>query len=352
MRRALLFGSAIIAVAVLCRPAAEACSRVLWGDNGQAVLAARTMEFYTDDLPNLVMFPRGLHRHGGDFEGALRWTSKFASLAVSAMQGAGIDDGVNEKGLGAHLLWLQDASYEPRDGRPGLSYVLWAQYLLDNFATVQDALVDLPRIQIVAAPVLVAGAAKVLPVHVAIEDAGGDSAVIEFIDGKLTVHHGRQYAVMTNEPAYPQQLENLKRYKAFGGALPTPGDIDPMSRFVRLSTYLSTLPRPETYRQAAAMLLSVIRDAQVPFGAHDYSGGGSTDVWDPKWMSLVDLTNRTFYFNAAMSPNLVWASLENFDMAEGAPVLVLDPRNPILVGDVTTAFRPVAELGKLFGPQR
>ncbi len=219
-----------------------------------------------------------------------------------------------------------------------------------DHATVHEALEDLPRYQVVAVPILIGGESKVLPIHVAIEDAMGDSAIIEFVGGKMSIYHGRQYAVMTNEPPLPEQLENLKRYRPFGGSLPLPGDIDPMSRSVRASTYLKSLQHPENYREAVAELLSVIRDVQVPFGARDYSATGLADTWDPKWTSLLDLSDRTFYFNVAGSPNLVWTSLENFDLAPGAAVMVADPRNPTLVGDITTAFRPVESLGKLLDP--
>ncbi len=47
-------------------------------------------------------------------------------------------------------------------------------------------------------------------VHLAIEDASGDSAIIEFIAGKCVVHHGREFQVMTNDPSYDQQLELLR----------------------------------------------------------------------------------------------------------------------------------------------
>ena len=48
-------------------------------------------------------------------------------------------------------------------------------------------------------------------VHLAIEDASGDSAVIEFVNGKQVVHHGREYRIMTNDPPYDQQLALLKQ---------------------------------------------------------------------------------------------------------------------------------------------
>jgi penicillin V acylase-like amidase (Ntn superfamily) len=51
---------------------------------------------------------------------------------------------MNEAGLVANVLWLVESSYPKYDGKtPGLSIAAWAQYMLDNFAAVQEA-VDAP----------------------------------------------------------------------------------------------------------------------------------------------------------------------------------------------------------------
>ena len=67
--------------------------------------------------------------------------------------------------------------------------------------------------------------------HLSIADAKGDSAIFEFVNGKMTVHRGPDTVVMTNEPAFAIQRSNLLRYRLFGGKLSMPGDIDPKSRF-------------------------------------------------------------------------------------------------------------------------
>jgi choloylglycine hydrolase len=46
-------------------------------------------------------------------------------------------------------------------------------------------------------------------VHLAIEDATGDSAIVEFIDGQPRVHHGRQHRIMTNDPSHDAQIALL-----------------------------------------------------------------------------------------------------------------------------------------------
>ena len=39
-------------------------------------------------------------------------------------------------------------------------------------------------------------------VHLAVSDPTGDSAIFEYIAGKLVIHHGKEYQVMTNSPIY------------------------------------------------------------------------------------------------------------------------------------------------------
>ncbi len=226
-------------------PIASACSLILWNTNDKAVVAARTMDLYMDDKPRLVFLPRGIARQGLPSGTSVQWTSKYASAVLTALDQA-TSDGMNEAGLSAHLLYLHGTEHEPDDARPGLSNLLWSQYVLDNFSTVSDALAALKGVRIVSAK----AEGREWPLHLSIEDASGDSAVIEFVGGKVVVHHGKDVTVMTNEPPLDEQIANLKRYRLFGGNLPMPGDIDPMSRFVRASSYLKTLPPPADTTEA------------------------------------------------------------------------------------------------------
>ena len=49
--------------------------------------------------------------------------------------------------------------------------------------------------------------------------------------------------------------------------LPLPGNVNAVDRFQRATYYTALLPDPATERQAVAHLLSVMRNASVPFGA-------------------------------------------------------------------------------------
>ena len=82
-------------------------------------------------------------------ENALCWTSDYGSL-VTTVYGIGTADGINERGLAAHMLYFKTADFGTRDSsRPGLHAGLWAQYLLDNAATVEEAVGLLGAVQLV-----------------------------------------------------------------------------------------------------------------------------------------------------------------------------------------------------------
>jgi penicillin V acylase-like amidase (Ntn superfamily) len=70
-----------------------------------------------------------------------KWSSKYGSIVieVSNYDNAGVD-GMNEKGLTARLLYLEATKYKDRDERPGVSYLHWLHYVLDDAATVSKAL--------------------------------------------------------------------------------------------------------------------------------------------------------------------------------------------------------------------
>lgn len=312
-----------------------ACSLAFWNDNDQAKTVARSMDLYISDEPSLVIYPKGMARTGDAGDQSIKWTSTYGSVVLTAFHSNAVSDGMNEHGLSAHLLYLDKSEYEKTpDNRPTLSNTLLAQYMLDNFKSVEEALTSLEKYRIV--PTKIHG--REWPLHIALEDPSGDSAIIEFIDGKPVVHHGKQYTVMTNDPAYDIQLANLKKYKLFGGNLAMPGDVDPLSRFVRASSYLKTLPKPKNYIEAIAGINSVIKTTLVPFGAEDTSGSDAEDTWATRWTTLSDLSNKIYYFSSTSAPNIIWIDFKNVKFTEGLPVRMIDPASIQHVGEVSQSM--------------
>jgi len=272
------------------------CTRVLWNTNDVAILAGRSMDWPMSTQPMIVAFPRGRRRDGGALAGEvvvgenpLRWTSRHGSL-VTTVYGMGSVDGVNERGLAAHALYLKCTDVGARNPElPGLHIGLWAQYLLDLAATVSEALALMEGIQLV----MVGAYGVDATLHLALEDASGDSAIIEFADGRLVVHHGRQYTLMTNDPTYDEQLELLanQHFSHPSRDMPLPGNVNAVDRFQRAAFYAALLPKPETERQAVASVMAIIRNVSVPFGA-PY---GEFGVYNTEYRTVTDLTHRTTF---------------------------------------------------------
>ena len=175
-------------------------------------------------------------------------------------------------------------------------------------------------------------------VHLAIEDSSGDSAIIEVIDGKTMVHHGREYRIMTNDPVYDQQLKLLQGqdFSHPSSEMALPGNVNPRDRFQRATYYLSMLPEPKTEREGVAGVLAIARNVSVPFGAPYKSFG----IYNTEYRTVTDATNKRYVFELTTAPNVIWVDLDKLDFDKGAPVMMLDPDNIALNGDVTTKFAP------------
>jgi choloylglycine hydrolase len=314
----------------------SACTRALYfGKQGQTV-TGRTMDWVEDMHSNLWVFPRGMHRDGGLGEGSLSWTSTHGSLVASVYEGA-TADGMNEKGLVANLLYLAESEYPPADGRPTVSIAAWAQYVLDSFATVEEAVAELGkesfRVVPIEAPNGSAGT-----VHLSISDPSGDSAILEYVDGRLVIHHGRQYQVMTNSPVFDQQLALNAYWEQIGGTVMLPGTGRAADRFARASFYINACKQSEDPREAVASVFSVMRNASVPRGI---STPNEPNIASTLWRAVSDQKNRVYYFEDTASPSLVWVKLDDLDFGEGAGTRKLTlAGSPDLAGDQADHFEP------------
>lgn len=324
-------------VSLLLQNDAFACSRIVENNLGKDILVGRSMDWFEPMQTKLWILPRGMERSGEAGEKSLKWTSQYGSIATTIYDGA-TADGMNEKGLTASMLYLTESNFGKRaPNEPGISLSLWAQYFLDNYELVNEALEGIKKqpFQPLMASVGVSSQ-KPATVHLALTDKTGDTAVIEYIDGKMQIHHGKEYTVMTNSPPYNEQLENLNKYKGFGGQSPLPGTTEAADRFVRAAFYLEHLPKPKDTREAVAGVLSVMRNVSQPFGVADPN---RPNISATQWRTVADLTDGTFYYESTLSPNIIWVNLKEVDFNKSASpqVLKLDS-HPDYVGNVTKKF--------------
>ncbi|MFO0952956.1 MAG: linear amide C-N hydrolase [Isosphaeraceae bacterium] len=346
MRRMLATLAAALVGTVLTSTA-RPCSRVLWNDNGRSVLVGRNMDWFEDLKSNLWVLPRQMKRDGLAATNPLAWTSKYGSLVITGYDSVAAD-GINEKGLAAHMLYLPETKPGPRDEKvPGLAITMWVQYYLDNFATVKEGLEALKTrpYQLLMTVEPTSGMAGTI--HIALDDPTGDSAVLECIDGEIKVYHSRDYTVMTNQPTFDRQLENLKQYRGFGGDKRLPGTHEAADRFVRAAYYVKNLPRPKTDREAVAAMLSVMRNVSAPFGVADPE---RPNIATTIWRTVTDLTHGVLYYDGVFSPQVFWVDTNKLKFDAGEPVRKLTVVDHFdLMGEVSGKFEK-AEMFQFLRP--
>ncbi|WP_413582408.1 linear amide C-N hydrolase [Bdellovibrio sp. HCB288] len=329
-----------ILLSVLIVEPGNACTRFLWKSSDQNTVIGRNMDWGEEMGSNMWLLPRGMERQGGVTDNPLNWTSKYGSVILTAYD-IGTADGINEKGLVANILYLTESDFGIRNTQlPGISVSLWAQYFLDNFETVKEALGSLEAkpFQIQTFGVETSMGRKEGAVHLAISDKEGDTAVIEYVGGKAKIYHDKSYKVMTNSPPFDQQLAALKQYQGFGGDKKLPGTTEAADRFVRAAYYAQHLPPPQDYREAIAGVFSVLRNVSQPFGAPDPA---RPYISTTRWRAVADMKRGIYFYENTLSPNVVWVQLNRLDFQKAAPVRKLSlVKNYDLVGDVTGVFKP------------
>ena len=310
----------VVWVAVACLAllptAADACTRCVYLGPNDTVIVARSMDWAEDPGTNIYCFPRGMKRDGTAGSNSITWTSKYGSVICSFYEVASVD-GMNEKGLVSNVLFLVESDYGKADGKKStMSISLWAQYVLDNFATVSETVEALSKEPfVIIAPLLPNGALG--QGHMAVSDPGGDSAIFEYVNGKLVIHHGREYQVMTNSPTFDQQLALNKYWEQIGGLTFLPGTNRASDRFARASFYINAIPKMDDHKKAVASVFSVIRGVSVPLGI---TTPGQPNISSTIWRTLYDHKDKVFYFDSATSPTVFWIPIADLDLKEGAPV--------------------------------
>lgn len=289
-------------------------------------------------------------------------------------------DGMNEDGLSVSAHTLRQAIYQDEATAGSvqlqangtlcfLSLVPWA---LSQFRLVEDLTARLRNTSVVANTI------QPLPpgdrLHWAVEDASGNRAVIEYLDGKLHVHEN-SVGVMTNDPDYTWHLRNLNNYATIKGtdhdasgiqvqtaevgAVPSvvghgfnlwgmPGDISPPSRFVRLF-YLRSLAvqnrgAPSTLTEGVKMIMGFLREVWITKGTAALSKGDGPGQFEFTQLSLVKVPQkRLFHFRSYDNTQWKVVNLTNVNFDKHSSMPLDDGSDGIL--DVTSKLLPSNSAG-------
>jgi choloylglycine hydrolase len=183
---------------------ARACS-VFQIVDGEAVVTGYNFDWFKPISAHAFVNPRGADKValavGGDKQAA--WTSKYGSVTFSGFGREFPFCGMNEVGLVVVQAWLGSTTYSELDERPSLGELQWIQYQLDTAGSVADVIASDTQIRI--------SKHTLAPLHFFVSDHSGETAIIEFIHGKMSVSSGKRMPVkvMVNAP-YQQCLVDLE----------------------------------------------------------------------------------------------------------------------------------------------
>jgi len=248
-------------------------------------------------------------RHEHETNNPAEWTSKYGSVTFCQYGVELPAGGMNEKGLAVSSQALPGSRYPELDGRPSIERRQWLQYQLDNYASVAEVVINFDKIQV---------RPDSFGEHYFVADAGGNSAVIEFIYGEVKTYIGRTlpHHVLTNT----EYRSSAGYYKK---ALP---EVDPhrnIERFVTAAKRIKTAKK--------AFISKPVEEAFQLL--NDISQGEFT-----KWSIVYDTKNRQIFFRSLGNADIRWFNLKMFDLSCNTPTQMLKIEQ-IGEGDVTGQFK-------------
>jgi choloylglycine hydrolase len=306
MKRVFLFLLASALLLTAYAPAIHACTTFCLKNNAEVLFGKNYDWMIGDGL--IFVNKRGVSKMSSEEVNPAKWVSKYGSVTFNQYGWESPSGGMNEEGLVIELMWLDDTQYPAPDERPAVDVLEWIQYNLDTSASTDHVIRNSSTIRISSA----------VKLHYLVNDRFGNSATIEFLDGKLVAHTGEKlpYATLAND-TYTRSIEYTKK----------PGP----------ATSESSLDR---FARAAVKS----REFQIrPFAeksAVDYAFDLLTNVAQKnstQWSIVYDQRRGRIYWRTKKRSELKSIDTTALDYSCGTPVKVIDIDTKDS-GDVTRHF--------------
>jgi penicillin V acylase-like amidase (Ntn superfamily) len=239
-----------------------------------------------------------------------KWVSKYGSVTFNQYGRENPSGGMNEAGLVIELMWLDDTQYPQADARPTVGTLEWIQYQLDSSATVAEVIQNAEKVRINSE----------VKLHYLVNDKAGNTATIEFLDGKLVTHAGDTLPVST--------LTNDTYEKSLGYAK-TASNENPRSgrsldRFVRAAQRTSDFNKQQKSEgDAVNYAFEILSNVAQP---------GAT-----QWSIVYDQKRSRIHFRTLQNSQIRTIDTTAFDYSCGTVVKIFD-MNSNVSGDVTAKF--------------
>lgn len=276
---------------------------------GDRVIFGRNYDFETG-VGMVVVNQRGRAK-SGQYEGGPRWTSRYGSVTFNQFGREFPMGGMNEKGLVVELMWLAGSRYPDDPSLPPIGVLEWIQYQLDRNATVEEVVQESARVRI----------ASPIPLHYLVSDPSGDSAAIEFLDGKLVVHRGDTLPIpVLANSRYRESLSYAEKHLDRNSA-GLPSGPSSNERFTRAASMIRAVPKGKNPVDHAFAALSSV-----------------TNRGETRWSIVHDQTRKVIHFITDENPKRRSIALARLNFDCSAPILTVGVHEG--AGDMTRKLRP------------
>lgn len=309
----------------------EACSTFLIEKEHQFLLAKSYDWIVEDGL--IIVNKRHISKRAMASDHPMQWISKYGSIILTQAGRELPMGGMNETGLTIELMWLDDTIYPLPDSRSTVNELQWIQYQLDTACSIEEVLLSNNVLRIDSN-------SKSL-IHFMIVDNTGNSAIIEFLNGKMIVHarSEMQIPVLTND-CYQKSLEFLKEHQGFGGEKTPLEGFASLDRFVRISIFLQefSLSAESANLASALRILSSVANFEKAL-EEEASFENMEQLIRAKWNIVYDIPKKEINFLTGSHQKVRTIRLNAFDFEGNTDVQVLDIKAQ-LAGDVSQNFIP------------
>ncbi len=303
-----------------------ACTSAIY-NNGDASLSVRTMDWFGHDDAVVVGTGKGISNQYSTTKESVNTTSKYASIKIKSFEPQIVAEAMNQEGLVARILYLglEYTEMAPnRAGVPDVDASQFANYAVDNFASVEDVVATLDKIDVVQDKVcdLPGHENECLPapVHYHLTDANGDSAVIEFVGGEVKIYHGDvtdapsvQY--LSNDPEFSFHI-NLDKEKAEPGAT-----IRAYDRRLRAKEVVEDMYKRDVTDSGEA-LNSLKSAGATVFAGYDQIDPYLNDVFPTLWTVYTDQNAKAIYLDRYDTWQVESYNFTMFDNNQAAEVVL------------------------------
>ena len=241
----------------------------------------------------------------------ISWVSEYGSISFNQYGKEFPTGGMNEKGLVVELMWLDGSKYPGQDDRPAIGVLQWIQYQLDRSATVEEVIATNKTLRITS---------KQPPLHYLVADAVGNVATVEFLNGQMVVHKGKElpFPVLTNS-TYEESIQKIKK-------------VNETQSFQDNSI--------ERFAKACSMVEKFrLEDIKTPVVDYAFSilDKVSQNDWT-KWSIVYDITNKKISFKSHDFTTIKTVSFSSFDFSCSFSSKMYN-LNQNTTGDVSSLFK-------------